>query len=167
MCAVTALPGLDRGLVLEPKGEHPCGLSIPPTKHVCLRDTSECVRTKGPWVHGLGSAWAGLQVGGSALERQVNPGEHRVTEQPKYTQSPGSGAPCGRSAPTPSQVSSEGGGEGLPNSPNTVALALVTTPQPAARSCVRWGGGQRALPPSTLNMGPHWADGPQGLCTTL
>lgn len=48
MCAVTALPSLDRGLVLEPEGEHPRGLSIPPTQHVCTCDPSECVRAKGP-----------------------------------------------------------------------------------------------------------------------
>lgn len=54
MCAVTALPSLDRGLVLEPEGEHPRGLSIPPTQHVCTRDPSECVCAKGPWVVGRG-----------------------------------------------------------------------------------------------------------------
>lgn len=75
MCAVTALPSLDQGLVLEPEGEHPRGLSIPPTQHVCTRDPSECVCAKGPWVRGSGSAWAPWQVGGPALEHQVNPGD--------------------------------------------------------------------------------------------
>lgn len=60
-------------------------------------------------------------------------------------------------------------GEGLPDFPNTVAPGPGDYP-PASSSepCVRWGQGGNEGPclPSTLNLGPHWADGLKGACTT-
>ena len=136
---------------------------------MCVCVTPQCASAKGQKVYMSGSAWVNLPVGGWFQNIKSTRGTAQ-SYQSKHTQRAGLGPPCDLPAPAPSRVSGDGWGKerGFQTFLILWLLALGTTLRTsAAWSCVCAGVRTKGPPPSTLNLGPCWADGPRGTCTTV